>query len=77
MKAKADIEIGFRMANECIRLFGSPSAAGRAMRCDRKNIHAWRNGYTPSALFLARLQFLGGDALYVLTGKRAREGGSR
>ena len=74
-KPKGDILIGKRMAEEARRLFLTPTIAAKAFRCNRRLIYEWESGHTPGCLFLARLYYLGGDVIYVLTGKRGREDG--
>jgi hypothetical protein len=73
-RTKADIYIGMRMREEVNRLFPTLSAASKAFCCDRKCFAAWSNGGTPESLHLARLYYLGGDVIYVLTGKRSNNG---
>ena len=70
-QVKGDIFIGQRMREEVDRLFPSLTVAAKAFRCDRKNFTGWMNGLTPSSIQLAKLHYLGGDVLYVLTGKRS------
>lgn len=67
----ADINIGFRMYEEADRMFGSAKNAAEAMRCERSAVYAWRNGIAPSALLLSKFAALGGDVVYVLTGRKA------
>lgn len=73
-KRKAEIGIGQRMYEECLRLFPSNTKAAISLGCDRVSLKVWRNGGAPSAIFLSRLHFAGGDVLYVLTGRRNNEG---
>ena len=70
-QVKGDIFIGRRMREEVDKLFPSVYAAAKAFRCDRKNFTIWANGGTPSAMAIAKLHYFGGDAIYVLTGKRS------
>lgn len=74
-KVKADIYIGKRMGEEARRLFVTPTIAAKAFRCDRRLIYEWESGKVPGALWLARLYYLGGDVIYVLTGKRSVKDG--
>lgn len=69
-KHKGDIEIGHRMVEELIRLFGTQANAKRLFPCDKHNFEWWNNGGTPGGYMLARLHSHGGDVMYVLTGKR-------
>lgn len=69
MAKRADIRIGHRMYEEAMRLFGTPTAAAKKMGCDRKMFYEWENGLSPSAFYLARLDALGGNVLYVITGR--------
>jgi hypothetical protein len=72
MKRKiADINIGFRMYEEVNRMFGSAKKAAEAMGCERSGVYAWGYGNAPSALSLSRFAALGGDVVYVLTGRKA------
>lgn len=68
---KADIEIGRRMYEESIRLFGSVPKAAKALGAERKTPWSWDGGATPQTRFLVRLHYAGGDVMYVLTGKRS------
>ena len=72
-RIKADVNIGKRMHEEIYRLFPSYTSAANALRCDRKCISLWSTGTTPDTLQLARLHYLGGDVIYVLTGNRRAE----
>lgn len=74
-RPKGDINIGFRMREECDRLFKSCAEAGRAMRCDRKNLSYWAQGCTPDSMHLAKAHYLGADVIYILTGKRSVKDG--
>ncbi len=74
-KVKGDVLIGHRMYKEVCRLFPTFVSAAQAFRCDRKAIQAWGAGVTPGGLHLARLHYLGGDVIYVLTGKREAKDG--
>ena len=74
-KRKAHICIGQRMYEECLRLFPSNKKAAKAIGCDISTLKFWMNGSAPSAIFLSRLNFAGGDVVYVLTGERRKEYG--
>lgn len=69
-KRKGDIEIGYRMVEELLRLFGTKAEAIRKLPCERHAIGYWEEGQTPGGHMLARLHYCGGDVLYVLTGRR-------
>ena len=62
MRNRPDIDIGIRMAEEAENKKGF----------DRRLLWHWRNGRSPSAIWLARLHFCGGDVIYVLTGRRGK-----
>lgn len=72
-KVKADIFIGKRMREEVDRLFPSLTFAAKALRCDRRIFSYWTNGQTPDTRQLAKIHYLGGDVIYILTGKRRAE----
>ncbi len=72
---KGDILIGQRMREEVDRLFPTLVVASNAFRVDRKTFTAWMNGETPGGMQLAKLHALGGDVIYVITGKRRMEDG--
>lgn len=72
-KPKGDVLIGIRMSEEICRLFPTYRSAEKAFHCDRKLFWDWSQGITPGGLYLARLHYLGGDVIYVLTGKRERK----
>lgn len=71
MKRKSDIRIGQRAYSEVCRLFPDKKWAyiTRLIGCSDKIIYSWRDGSTPSAMFLARLLELGADIEWILTGK--------
>lgn len=71
-KRKADIRIGYRAAEEAMRLSGY-SAATAALRlgAERKIVYNWATGDAPTAIFLQRLHEMGADVVYILTGRRA------
>ena len=72
---KGDIEIGHRMVDELVRLFGTKAEAVRRFPCERHCIDRWQDGGTPGGYMLARLHYCGGDVMYVLTGKRENKYG--
>ena len=74
-RPKGDILIGRRMYEEIDRLFPSLMAAAKALRCRRSSIYSWADGRVPGCFTLAKLHYLGGDVLYVLTGERSKEDG--
>jgi hypothetical protein len=59
------------MYEETMRLFGTPTAAARKMGCGRQIFYNWADGFSPSAFYLERLDALGGNVLYVITGRKA------
>lgn len=69
-KHKGDIEIGHRMVEELVRLFGTQANACRKLQFERHCTDYWQNGGTPGGHMLAKLHYCGGDVLYVLTGER-------
>lgn len=71
MKRKSDIRIGQRAYAEVCRLFPDEklTAVARQIGCDKHAIYSWRDGFAPSAMFLARLLQLGADVDWILTGK--------
>ena len=69
-KYKGAPEIGYRMAEELVRLFGSPTEAVRQFKCARNCVYEWSTGVVPGGYALAKLHNCGGDVLYVLTGKK-------
>lgn len=71
---KADISIGQRMYSECLRLFEYNANITRCLHCSRDAPYQWEQGVAPSAKNLARLHYAGGDVIYVLTGRRAKDG---
>ena len=64
-------DIGKRMYGELVRMFPTLTVAAEKMDCTYHAIWTWYTGTGPSAYFLARLAELGGDVMYVLTGRRA------
>ena len=71
-KPKGDIEIGHRMIEELVRIFGTQAQAIRRFPCNRHCIDNLRAGGTPGGYILAKLHYCGGDVIYVLTGKREK-----
>lgn len=74
-KQKGDIEIGRRMVEELVRIFGTQAQAICRFPCNRHSIDNWRAGGTPGGYMLAKLHYCGGDVMYVLTGKREKKDG--
>lgn len=72
-KRKCDIAVGQRAYAELMRLFPNYSSykLGALCGCERKTITAWRDGESPSAIFLIRMHYLGADILWILTGERS------
>lgn len=75
-KHKGNIEIGYRMIDELVRVFGSQANAIRQMSLNRHAVYYWKTGGTPGGYMLAKLHYHGGDVMYVLTGERTVEDGS-
>lgn len=75
-KPKGNIEIGYRMVDELVRIYGSQANAVRQFPCDRHTMDYWVGGGTPGGYMLAKLHYSGGDVIYVLTGERMAEDGS-
>lgn len=71
-KLKASAEIGNRLADELLRMFPNETIKGicKKVGADRRALSNWRRGDVPSTIYLQRLHYLGGDVIYVLTGKR-------
>jgi hypothetical protein len=70
--SKQDIRIGQRTYEELCRLFPDKSTTqvAKILGCRRQAVYWWRDGITPSAIFLQRLAFLGADIDWILTGRR-------
>lgn len=68
-KHKGNIEIGHRMVDELVRIFGSQANAVRQFPCKKHSLDYWKDGGTPGGYMLAKLHYCGGDVIYVLTGK--------
>lgn len=66
-------DFGKRMYSEIVRLFPTMTAAAEELGCTYHAIWTWYAGTSPSAHFLARLVELGGDVMFVLTGKRCED----
>lgn len=62
---RSDIEIGHRTAEEYSRI------SGNGFRVPRNTVAWWRDGFAPSAFWLARLCYAGADVIYILTGRRS------
>lgn len=69
-KRKGDIGIGHRMLEELHRMYGTKADAVRDFGCNYNTMYSWEMGATPGGAVLAKLHYVGGDVLYVLTGKR-------
>ena len=72
-KHKGDIEIGRRMMEELVRLYGKKAKIVRQFHCGHNTLYCWDYGATPGGFELAKLHYAGGDVIYVLTGKRGDE----
>ena len=71
-KHKADIRIGYRAAEEAMRLSGySATTAALLIGCSHKLVYSWADGNAPTAIFMQRLLELGADVTYILSGRRA------
>lgn len=70
-KRKCETEIGYRAAEECIRLFRTQKEGNMALGSSHNMIYDWSQGITPSAMFLARMHELGADVIWILTGKKS------
>ena len=71
-KPITDGSIGTRLCSELNRLCGSTNAACEKLGISKFAFYSWRcKGVCPSSYFLAELINLGGDAMYVLTGRRS------
>ena len=70
---KGDIEIGCRMVEELVRLYGTKAEDIRKFQIERHSLDRWGDGGTPGGYMLARLHAHGGDVIYVLTGKREKK----
>jgi len=70
-KRKADVRIGYRAAEEALRLSGfSVSHAATLLGGDRKLVYTWADGCAPTAIFMQRLLEMGADVTYILSGRR-------
>lgn len=45
------------------------------MGISRSLLYDWKYGTEPGAFYLAKIHYLGGDVMYILTGKRSIENG--
>ena len=72
MKRKPPVEIGHRMVAELYRLFPDLSDAkiARQIGSSKSLLSSWKEGRTPSAIFLSEIHRRGGDVIYILTGGR-------
>lgn len=79
MKKKKECRIGERAFEEVGRLFKSKRFAVRVLGISKSLLYDWKYETVPSAFYIAKIHYLGGDAMYILTGKRSiknGEGGS-
>lgn len=75
-RRKADVRIGYRAAEEALRLSGySVANAVMLLGAERKIVYNWANGDAPTAIYLQRLYEMGADVGYILTGRRTGGGG--
>ena len=72
-KHKGDIEIGHRMVEEMDRIRCTQRKTVKQLGFKKSCLNEWRNGGTPGGYMLARLHYLGGDVMYVLTGTRSNQ----
>ena len=71
-KHKSDVRIGYRAAEEAMRLSGySATTAALLIGCSHKLVYSWADGNAPTAIFMQRLLELGADVTYILSGRRA------
>ena len=71
-KRKADVRIGYRAAEEALKLSGySVAHAAVLLGGERKLVYSWAEGNAPTAIFMQRLLELGADVTYILSGRRA------
>lgn len=69
-KRKADVRIGYRAAEEALRLSDcSVAHAVVLLGGERKLVYAWADGCAPTAIFMQRLYEMGADVGYILTGR--------
>jgi hypothetical protein len=62
--------IGARLVRECLRLGFTQQSASEAVGCARRTWFSYESGATmPDALMLHRLDLLGFDVLYIVTGR--------
>ena len=73
-KKQTDIEIGHRAYEEAIRVFVKPRFAYKTCGLNRQTLYNWKDGNSPSALFLSKLHYAGADVMYILTGQRREAG---
>lgn len=70
-RRKADVRIGYRAAEEALRLSGySAATAALLLGAERKIVYIWSEGCAPTAIYLQRLHEMGADVGYILTGRR-------
>ena len=75
MRRKGDVNIGRRayaVVNTMFHEMSEPQIA-KMIGCDKRTIYAWRDGETPSGIFLQRLAWLGADIDWILTGRRKNQ----
>lgn len=75
MKKKKDCRIGERTFEEVGRLFKSKIFAARVLGISKNLLYEWKHGTVPSAFYIAKIHYLGGDAMYILTGQRSIKNG--
>lgn len=71
---KHDPSIGYRAYEEVLRLFPSIKQGALVIGCGKNVVYDWHCGMSPTAVYLARLYELGADVIYILTGKKNKEG---
>lgn len=70
-KRKADVRIGYRAAEEALRLSDySVAHAAVLLGGERKLVYTWADGCAPTAIFMQRLYEMGTDIPYILSGRR-------
>ena len=72
-KHKGDIEIGRRMAEEVERIWLAKGKTIQQLGVGRNSLHDWRDGKTPGGYMFQKLYYIGGDVMYVLTGRRVSD----
>ena len=74
-RRKARLEIGYRAFEEIERLYdvkkyGNKLRVSKIIGCNKKSIDGWENGIASDAIHLQRLNEIGADVIYILTGVR-------